>query len=181
MVEVFKDIVGYEGLYQVSNLGRVKSLERTKVGKCGSVAIVKERILKPADNGHGYLFVILCKDSVLKTHKVHRLVCEAFIPNPNNLPQVGHLDESRDNNCVDNLYWTTAKDNCNMPLHKERISNSNSKAIYCPELDKTFNSLLEAAEYLGCDVATVCNHLKGRLKSVCKKKYHLQYANEVAV
>ena len=100
MEEIWRDIDGYEGLYQVSNKGRVKSL---KYGK--------ERILRPGWKTGGYLFVILCKNGNQSKQRIHRLVAQAFIPNPNNKPQVNHLDENKKNNCVDNLEWATAKEN----------------------------------------------------------------------
>lgn len=111
-MEKWKDIKGYEGLYQVSDLGRIKSLIRKN-----------ERILKPYSNPETkYLSVNLHKNKRSKTYTIHRLVAEAFIPNPENLPQVGHKDENNTNNHATNLEWVTPKQNSNMPLHKERIS-----------------------------------------------------------
>lgn len=95
-IERFKNIEGYEGLYQVSNLGNVKSLNYGK-----------ERILKPIKNGKGYLQVILCKNGKHKMYQVHRLVATVFLPNPNNLPCVNHKDENSLNNCLYNLEWCT--------------------------------------------------------------------------
>ena len=111
MEEQWKDIIiekngvtyDYTGLYQVSNLGRVRSLGNDKTRK--------ERILKPKINNKGYLQVILCKNGKVKTFLVHRLVATAFIPNPDNLPVVNHRDENPLNNCVDNLEWCTQKYN----------------------------------------------------------------------
>lgn len=98
MMEEWRDIEGYEGLYQVSNLGRVKNV---KTGKT----------LKGRDNGRGYLLVGLCKNGKCHNHRVHRLVACAFIPNPNNLPEVNHKDENTGNNRVDNLEWCDRKYN----------------------------------------------------------------------
>ena len=100
MKEIFKDIKNYEGLYQVSNLGRVYSVRNNK-------------ILKPKLNKYGYLSVNLKYKGSRVTKSIHRLVGEAFIPNPNDLPQVNHKDEDKTNNCVDNLEWCTAKYNHN--------------------------------------------------------------------
>lgn len=119
MKEIWKDIEGYEGFYQVSNFGRVKSLERFSAHK----HLISERILKENNLGTGgYKSVMLYKNGVVKRFTVHRLVALAFIPNPKNLPQVGHKDENNTNNHVTNLEWVTPKQNSNMPLHKERIS-----------------------------------------------------------
>ena len=104
MEEIWKDIKGYEGLYQVSNLGRIYSIPRfgTKGG-----------ILKQFTNGHGYATVSLFKDKCLKTYLVHRIVGNHFLENPNNLPQLNHKDENRKNSCVTNLEWCTCKYNNN--------------------------------------------------------------------
>ena len=92
--QVWKDIKNYEGLYEVSNYGNVRSLKFGKI-----------RYLKPANNGNGYNDVILCKNGQKKHFKVHRLVANAFIENPNNYPQINHKDEDKTNNKVENLEW----------------------------------------------------------------------------
>ena len=108
MEEIWKDISGYEGLYQVSSCGRVKALSRVSVDSLGRSTLRGEKMLVAnASKQTGYPTVSLSKDGVVKYYNVHRLVAEAFIPNPNNLPCVNHKDESRDNNNVDNLEWCT--------------------------------------------------------------------------
>lgn len=104
--EIWKDIEGYNGYYQVSNHGNVKSLK-------GNV----ERILKISKHS-GYPIVTLSKNCICKTFLVHRLVAEAFIPNPDNLPIINHKDNSRDNNVASNLEWCTQKYNVNYSKHK---------------------------------------------------------------
>ena len=111
-VEIWKDIPDYEGLYQVSNFGRVKSLY-----------FGKERILKLSINKYKYLTVILHKNKKQKSFTVHRLVCLAFTPNPNNLPCINHKDENKQNNCVDNLEWCTNKYNSNYGNCRKKISD----------------------------------------------------------
>lgn len=110
--EEWKDIKNYEGLYQVSNLGKVKSLERTKSNGKGLVKI-KERILTQNITNWGYYRVALYKNGTRKYYKVHRLVAEAFISNPNNKEQVNHIDGNKLNNNVDNLEWNTRIENMN--------------------------------------------------------------------
>lgn len=107
MTEKWKDIKGYEGLYQVSDLGRVRSLDRED--RLGRFKLGK--IKAPCDNGRGYLCVNLKKDSKQKNKSVHRLVAEAFLPNPDNLPEINHKDGNKANNQVSNLEWCTRSEN----------------------------------------------------------------------
>ena len=102
MEEIWKDIPEYEGLYQVSNLGNIKSLEKSK-GWCK----IKEKTLKLRIDKDGYYRVILSKNSKPKMFLVHRLVAQAFIPNPNNLPEINHKNEIKTDNRVENLEWCT--------------------------------------------------------------------------
>ena len=111
--EIWKDKKDYEGHYQVRNFGRVKSI---KFGK--------EIIMNLNPNSSGYLLVNLCKDGTVKAFAVHRLVAEAFIPNPYNLPQVNHRDENKLNNNVDNLEWCTNEYNINYGTRTERYSKT---------------------------------------------------------
>lgn len=122
-MEEWKNIKGYEGLYQVSNEGRVKGLAR-EVEFRGGVRHQPERLLKPARNSWGYLFVCLCKNGKQKMYSVHRLVASAFIDNPDNLPQVNHKDECKTNNCVENLEYCTAEYNCNYGTHNQKASEA---------------------------------------------------------
>lgn len=115
--EIWKPVVGYEGLYEVSSLGRVRSLDRYDRMN----HFWKGRILKLCTDGAGYLMVGLCSNSKVKTYKVHRLVAQAFIPNPDNLPEVNHIDEDKRNNRVDNLEMCDGKYNSNYGTRKDRI------------------------------------------------------------
>jgi len=112
VIEIWKNIEGYEEIYRVSNFGKVKSLKRISVSQ-GYQRLIKERILKSVFDGSGYLEVVLCKDKNQKTFLIHRLVAKAFIPNPKNKPQVNHIDKDKANNNVNNLNWMTPKENVN--------------------------------------------------------------------
>ena len=127
MKEIWKDIKDYEGHYQVSNCGRVKSI---KFGK--------ERILKPKKDKYGYLHVNLYKNNIKKTYKVHRLVAEAFIDNTDNLTEVNHRDENKLNNNVDNLEWCNSKYNINFGTRNERVAEKLSKPVLQYTLDGEF-------------------------------------------
>lgn len=125
MKEIWKDIEGYEGLYQVSNLGRVKSLKRETWGH--NKYYKEERILVQNVRNycnHSHYGVNLAKDGKYKTHRVHRLVAQAFIPNPQNKPEIDHIDTNPLNNRVDNLRWVTRKENMNNPLTLKHMSGS---------------------------------------------------------
>ena len=122
--EEWRPVCGFEGLYEVSNLGRIKSLSRIiRANTCGK-RIIPERILSNCINGSGYCTVVLCKNGKHTTFLVHRLVAEAFIPNPNNYPQVNHKDENPSNNCVENLEWCDQKYNSNYGTRNKRIYHS---------------------------------------------------------
>ena len=103
-------VVGYEGLYEVSDCGFVRAIDRTVVNKHGFNRSIKGRALSQRAR-NGYLACNLCKNGVEKTHNVHRLVAIAFIPNPDKKPQVNHIDGNKENNDISNLEWCTASEN----------------------------------------------------------------------
>lgn len=140
MIEVWKDIKDYEGFYQVSNLGRVKSLSRSIHDSRGYMVHLKEKIKKPSFDKNGYPQIGLCKNGTVITRKIHRLVAEAFISNPENKPEINHKDEDKTNNCVSNLEWVTEKENVNYGYGAKRRAKSNqllakqqAKPVQCIE------------------------------------------------
>lgn len=116
MQEIWKDIPRYIGYYQASNLGKIKSIERNGTKKGG-------RILKPVLAKNGYLVMTLRANGIKRVEKVHRLIAETFLSNSNNLPQVNHKDENKENNYVDNLEWCTQKYNINYGNRNKKVSN----------------------------------------------------------
>lgn len=121
--EEWKAIEGFEGLYEISNIGRVKALDRYVLNN-GGMQHRSEKMLKPQAY-NGYFLVVLCKEGKTYPRAVHRLVATAFIPNPENKSVVDHIDTNPSNNCVDNLRWVTTQENCMNPL--TRLHNSVSK------------------------------------------------------
>lgn len=147
MIEIFKDIEGYEG-YQISNLGNVKSLGNDKARK--------EKVLKPAKDKYGYLYVCLHKQGKVKFCLIHRLVALHFIPNPNNYPIINHKDENPLNNNISNLEWCTPKYNSNYGTRNEKIS----KQVMCVETGVIYPSASEVQRELGflqTNISNVCN------------------------
>ena len=136
--EIWKDIEGYEGLYQVSTCGNVKSLPKVRRNGTGTY-IQKEKLLKPSNTSTGYKKVELCKDGKRKSFKVHRLVAQAFIPNPENKREVNHIDGNKHNNNVNNLEWVTSSENklhaFEMHLNPTKRDLDEEKIIrmYCEE------------------------------------------------
>ena len=157
-MEEWKDIDEYEGLYQVSNLGRVKSL---KFGK--------ERILKPDTILNGYLRVQLWKNSKGIRYLVHRLVAQAFIDNPDKLPMINHKDENPSNNCVDNLEWCTHKYNINYGTCIQRMSEKISKTVYQYTMDgeivAEYPSTMEVERQLGYAQSHISQCCNGKRKT----------------
>ena len=111
MEEIWRDIKDYETLYQVSDLGRVKSMERLRIGNHGALTKVHEKIMTFKIDKNGYHCLSLSKDNKTKMKRVSRLVAEAFIPNPENKPEVNHKDCNKSNNNVNNLEWVSKIEN----------------------------------------------------------------------
>lgn len=148
-----KDVVGYEGLYAVTSCGKVWSYKYKK-------------FLKPKADRNGYLFVTLCKNYKMKNYKIHRLVAMAYIPNPENLPQINHKDENKTNNCLQNLEWCNAKYNSNYGTRNDKVSNSLKIPILQYSLDGEFIREWPSATDVGNEVqGNICKCLKGKLKS----------------
>lgn len=152
-----KDIKNYEGLYAITSCGRVWSY-------------TSKKFLRPIKQTLGYLTVALSKNGSVRIHLVHRLVAEAYIPNPDNLPEVNHKDECKTNNCIKNLEWCTRQYNSN---YGSRTSSFRKK-VYCVELDKVFSSVAQATRELGIGhhIVTCCKNPE----KTCGG-YHWRYAD----
>lgn len=171
MEEIWKDIEGYEGLYQVSNLGNVRSVYR--IDRLGRVK--RGKSLRKHNVYNGYIQVALSKNGVKSYKLVHRLVAQAFIHNPDNLPVINHKDEDPSNNRADNLEWCTQKYNVNYGTGIERRAklcvgaNKNSKAInqytLSGEFVTTWTYLGEIKNTLGYRISNICACCNGRQKN----------------
>lgn len=160
MEEIWKDIKGYEGLYQISNLGRVKSFHRDS-----------ERILKNRNSSGGYQTLILTKNKTSKNFLVHRLVAESFIPNPESKKEVNHIDEDKTNNRVDNLEWMNHIENSMFGTRNERSSinrfgnpktGRQVRAKFLNGEEKIYGTIREASRQLGLSNTGIRNHCKNK-------------------
>ena len=122
--EIWKPVVGYEDYYEISSMGRVRSLDRYVRGSCDSIKLHKGRILHPKIDRGGYCIYSLCKDGQSKSFRGHRLVADAFIPNTENKPCIDHINCVRSDNRLENLRWVTHKENNNNPITTNRMSTA---------------------------------------------------------
>lgn len=181
--EIWMPVNGYEGLYEISSLGRLRSLPK----QCG-LSPRKLKIKKPVVDKYGYLRVSLYKNGVSKNKQIHRLVADAFIPNPYGYDQINHKDECKTNNEVSNLEWCNTYYNSNYGSRNNTISTKmKGKNVNCPSLSKRvaqytkdgqliaiYPSSMEAYRQTGCDSSSIIKCCKGRHKST--KGYIWRYA-----
>lgn len=172
---VWKDIGGYEGLYRVSSNGEILSCERLVREHSGKAKHIKEHLKLQSIDAKGYHTVSLYKDGVEKIYLVHRLVASAFVPNPDDLPQVNHEDGNKHNNCASNLKWVTPSQNIehahNLGLikkpttgHIQRMSEASARArsipVKCTDDGRVFSSMKDAAEYYNVSISSVNDSLR---------------------
>lgn len=159
-LEFWRDVKGYKGLYQVNNIGQVKSLKSNK-------------ILKPIKDKFGYLRVNLYRNNKMKTFKIHRLVATAFIPNEEELPEVDHLNSDKTDNRVANLQWINHVEN----LRKQKSGWLVPKHVQCIETGEIFESVSAAAKAVNRKPKTMSKHLRGETKT-CAGKHFKYYDGE---
>ena len=178
--EEWKDIKGFEGIYQISNYGNVRSVNHyVKTGNNG-MRLVKGRILKPFKTCNGYLFIKTSKKYGSKHLAIHRLVAITFIENPNNYPNVNHKDEVKDNNVFTNLEWCNHSYNALYGTCQERLRQYKQKRVNMIDKNtgtilKTFNSMKIAAEQLGIHKEQISSVCRGERKTAGGYKW--RYAN----
>ena len=151
----------------MSNLGNIKSLNYKHTNK--------EKLLSLSSDKDGYLKVHLVKNKSRKTYRVHRLVAEAFIPNPDNKPQVNHIDENPSNNEADNLEWMTAQENINYGTGIERRVRPSRKQVQCVETGEIYDSITDVCNKTGIPhshISLICNKVNGNKTA---RGYHWKF------
>lgn len=169
--EIWKDIEGFEGKYQISSMGRVKSLNFKLTGK--------EQIMSLKVNKYGYKQILLYKDKKYKTFLIHRLVAQAFIPNPENKPEIDHINTNKTDNRVENLRWATSKENKNNPITIEKYKNCSSIPVLQFTLDgelvRKWDSATQAERELGFIQSNISMCCSGKRKKTGNYKWHYHY------
>lgn len=171
-MEIWKDIAGYEGFYQISNLGRIRSLDRYANVCGGGKRLVKGQIIKPVICVNGYYEAHLRRYGIREVMLLHRVVAETFLDNPMNYPEVNHKDENPANNRADNLEWCTPKYNANYGTRNHRV-------LLCQDFKpviqfdkegnfvKRWDSMGSACREVGADISSMIRVCKGKQKT-CK-------------
>lgn len=176
MNEIWKDIPDYEGFYQASSLGRIRSVDRyvTQQGRGKAfTGLRKGRIIKQRLQNAGYFLVWLSKQGKIRAHTVHRLVAASFIDNPENMMDINHKDGDKKNNSVHNLEWCTRSQNIKHSYEKLN-HKTNGKAVRCIELDIIYSSAAEASRERGISACGIRHVLTGRAKTA--GGYRWEYA-----
>ena len=177
MKEVWKNIDGFENEYMISNLGRVRSIDR-KSFDYSKYSSYKGNVLKPQKNRNGYLYILLSRNGHKYHRYIHRLVANAFIQNPLNKKEVDHINTDKNNNAVSNLKWVTRKENVNNPITKSRLiearkKNKTRNRKRCPIIKYSidlksyteYNCIADACNENNYDYSTVRKCCKGLRKT----------------
>ena len=164
-IEQNGQVVNYQGIYQISNLGRIKSMNYRNSGE--------QKILKLTKNTRGYYQIHLRKNNEYRAYLIHRLVAMYFVDGYEEGLVVNHKDECQTNNVYTNLEWITQKENSNYGTSQQRKGRAKRKSVKCIELDMEFDSIKEAAQYVGCSYCTISRCLHRKLKTAYG--YHWEY------
>jgi hypothetical protein len=179
------DVKGYEGLYQINSFGVIRSLPRMiKQGR--RIVCAKGKVLTQCNDGRGYMIVVLSKNGIHKSIRVHRLVADAFLPNPESKTEVNHIDGNKANNRVSNLEWATRNENMShafttglakIPPAQEpkKVAQYTKNGI----LVNIFSSIKHAGKHTGTDASDICNCCRGKRKTA--GGFAWQYAREEAI
>lgn len=192
--EIYKDIRGYEGMYQISNFGNVYSVRREYITSNNKVGITGGYILSKKKRKDGYVSVTLCNGGKMKSFNIHRLVASNFIENPENKPVVNHIDGDKSNNCVSNLEWVTISENTkhaydnNLSNFRDNILNNlyeiNKETMYSEIIFKKgneiikFNSTSDASKALGLKRDNITRAIRKKHKVSGWEVFGIKHANE---
>lgn len=168
--EVWVSVKDHEGLYEISSLGRIKSLDKSWVTNIGGPCKKAGKLLTPSAN-NGYYHIKLWKEGQSKWYQIHQLVATAFIPNPKGKPQVNHKNSTRSDNRVENLEWCTPKENLVHASEKGRLKNINGKMVVNITTGQTYKSCKEASEFSGLNYQTLRAYLNGGLPNKSQFQY----------
>lgn len=176
-MEEWRDVIGYEGIYQVSNLGRIKRLAHWKNQTIKQSPekytrrMLPEKIMSTNQKSGRYIGISLSKNKQAKTMSVHRIVAMAFIPNPHGYPEINHIDCNSKNNRVENLEWCDHKHNINHADRTAKAARACEKKVICQETGKIYESLTKAAESLGIQKSKISNVCHGKRKTTGGKHW----------
>lgn len=180
MKEIWNPVKGYEGLYEVSNYGRVKRVAHSYISKRGITEQLKERALKNHKYPNGYEYVVLSKNTEVHTRLVHRLVADAFIPNPNNYPVVDHINAKQNDNRACNLRWCTPSMNSRNPLTYQKQFTSHGTEVDMLSLSgeyiRSFVTISQAAREMGVSFSAISKCVTG--ESNTSAGYKWRYKDE---
>lgn len=173
--EIWKPIKGFEGLYEVSNLGRIKSCDKEWAIYRGVISHRKGQIMKDKEVAGGYMQISLSKNGKQSMHLTHRLVASAFVDNIDNKPHVNHKDGNKKNNHADNLEWVTPSEN---QIHSRDVLHRryHSRPVICIETGERFNSIVQASKLTNTPMGNLCSCCTGNRERA--GGYHWRYADE---
>lgn len=192
--EIWKPVVGYEGLYEVSNMGRIRTVPHFMTAKDGRKMLIPAKIRKQSVDWHGYLYVKVRRDNKQISLRLHRAIMEAFVPNPYNKPFIDHINTIKTDNRIENLRWVTAHENTQNPITLQRIKDActkeeierqrqvknkngtlNTKKVFQYTKDGLFvnehESISDAAKSLGLNYKTSCGNISIAIDKDTKSAY----------
>lgn len=166
-LEGFVPIIGYDGIYEINRLGQVKS-----IAGIGAKSVRKEKCLKNYIIGRKYYCIYLSEKGITKNHKIHRLIAQTFIPNPNNYPIINHINGIKTDNRIENLEWCTHSENIQHAYRTGLKMGSGKIKVYCSETGKEWDSIKECSKDMGIKSTSLNMYLSGKIRNKTTIKKH---------